>query len=147
MSVITENSKVKLHYTGKDSDGNIFDSTKAIEGTNFENREPLEVQLGIKALIPGFEKGLQGMKIGETKTITIPSDEAYGPVMEDNFQEINKDMIPPDAKEGQTLYAQGPQGSIQAVVKEIKESTVIIDGNHPLAGKDLTFDLDIVSVD
>jgi FKBP-type peptidyl-prolyl cis-trans isomerase SlpA len=147
MSVITENSKVKLHYTGKDSDGNIFDSTKAIEGTNFEDREPLEVQLGVKALIPGFEKGLQGMKIGETKTITIPSDEAYGPVIEDHFQEINKDMIPPDAQEGQTLYAQGPQGPIQAVVKEIKESTVVIDGNHPLAGKDLTFDLDIVSVD
>lgn len=146
MSVITENSTVKVHYTGKLSDGEVFDSSKAVEGNeNFTDKDPLDVELGKGMLIPGFEKGLQGMKEGESKTITIPSEEAYGPVREDHYQEIEKQYVPDTVKEGEMLQTQGPQGPMTVTVKEVKEKTVVLDANHPLAGKDLTFELEVVS--
>jgi len=146
MSVITENSKVEVHYTGKFTDGEVFDSSKAIEGTNFENKEPLKVELGKGQLIPGFEKGLQGMKEGETKSITIESKDAYGPIKEDHYQEVEKQYVPDTVKEGEVLQANGPQGPMTVKVKEVNEKTVILDANHPLAGKDLIFDLEVVSI-
>ena len=147
MSTVKEDSKVKVHYTGKFNDGEIFDSSKAVEGNDqFTDKDPLEVELGKGMVIPGFEKGLQGMKEGETKTITIPSDEAYGPVREDHFQEVEKQYVPDTVKEGEMLQANGPQGPMNVVVKEVKESTVVLDANHPLAGKDLVFDLEVVSI-
>jgi FKBP-type peptidyl-prolyl cis-trans isomerase SlpA len=146
MSVITENSKVKVHYTGKFSDGEVFDSSRAVEGTDFQDREPLEVKLGEGMLIPGFESGLQGMKEGETKTVTIKADDAYGPIREDHMQEVEKQYVPDTVKEGEMLQANGPQGMMTVTVKEVKEETVILDANHPLAGKDLTFDLEVVSI-
>ena len=147
MSVITENSTVKVHYTGKFDDGEVFDSSKAVEGSEqfTETRDPLDVELGKGMLIPGFEKGLQGMKEGETKTITIPSAEAYGEVKEDHFQEVEKEFVPDTVKVGEMLQAQGPQGPMTVTVKEVKEKTVVLDANHPLAGRDLTFDLEVVS--
>lgn len=146
MSVITENSTVKVHYIGKLSDGEVFDSSKAVEGNeNFTDKDPLDVELGKGMLIPGFEKGLQGMKEGESKTITIPSEEAYGPVREDHYQEIEKQYVPDTVKEGEMLQTQGPQGPMTVTVKEVKEKTVVLDANHPLAGKDLTFELEVVS--
>ena len=146
MSVITENSIVKVHYIGTFEDGEVFDSSKAVEGNeNFTDKDPLDVELGKGMLIPGFEKGLQGMKEGETKTITIPSDEAYGPVREDHYQEIDKEFVPDTVKEGEMLQTQGPQGPMTVTVKEVKEKTVVLDANHPLAGKDLTFELEVVS--
>jgi FKBP-type peptidyl-prolyl cis-trans isomerase 2 len=147
MSVVTENSKVKVHYTGRFSDGEIFDSSKAVEGHDgFTDKDPLDVELGKGMLIPGFEAGLQGMKEGETKTITITSDEAYGPIREDHFQEIEKALVPDTVKEGEMLQSQGPQGPMTVTVKEVKEDTVILDANHPLAGKDLVFDLEVVTI-
>lgn len=146
MSVVTEQSTVKVHYTGKFTNDEVFDSSKAVEGTDFIDREPLEVQLGQGMLIPGFEKGLQGMKEGETKTITIPSDEAYGPVKEDHFQEVEKQYVPDTVKVGEMLQANGPMGPMTVTVTEVKEETVILDANHPLAGKDLVFDLEVVSI-
>lgn len=147
MTLITENSKVKVHYTGKLADGEIFDSSKAVEGhEQFIDREPLDIELGKKMLIPGFEKALQGMAEGETKTVTIASADAYGDIKEDHFQEVPKEHVPEGVKEGDMLQADGPQGAMQVTVKEVKESTVILDANHPLAGKDLTFDLEVVAV-
>jgi len=148
MSVIKENSKVKIHYTGKFTDGEVFDSSKAVEGDEkfSEDREPLDVELGKGMLIPGFEKGLQGMKEGETKTISISADDAYGQPKDDHFQEVDREFVPDTVKEGEMLQAQGPQGPMTVVVKEVKEKTVILDANHPLAGKDLTFDLEVVSI-
>lgn len=146
MSIIKEDSTVKVHYTGKFSNNEVFDSSKAVDGTPFEDKDPLEVQLGKGRLIPGFEKALHGMSEGETKSVTIPSEEAYGPIREDHFQEIEKSMVPETVKEGESLQAQGPQGVMVVTVKEVKENTVVLDANHPLAGKDLIFDLEVVSV-
>ena len=136
--VITENSNVKIHYTGRLEDNTVFDSSNG--------RDPLAAQLGQGLLIPGFEKGLQGMKVGETKTITIPFTEAYGPVIEEMKQEVEKQYVPEGVEVGAQLTAQGPRGEIIVVVAEVKENTVVLDANHPLAGKDLIFDLEVVEV-
>ena len=148
MSVITENSKVKVHYTGKFTNGVVFDSSKSVEGDDkFTDKDPLEVELGKKLLIPGFETALQGMKEGETKTVTIEAKDAYGEILDDRFQEVEKSQVPPTVKEGELLQAEGPQGTMIVTVKEIKENTVVLNANHPLAGKDLVFDLEVVSIE
>jgi FKBP-type peptidyl-prolyl cis-trans isomerase 2 len=138
MSVIKENSSVKVHYTGRLTDNTVFDSSI--------NREPLEVKLGEGNLIPGFEKGLYGLSAGEKTTIRISPNDAYGQVMEERIQEVEKQYVPEDAYAGQELTAETPQGPITVVVKEIKENTVVLDGNHPLAGKELIFDLEVIEV-
>lgn len=135
---VTENSNVKVHYTGRLEDETIFDSS--------EGRDPLSVELGKGLLIPGFEKGLQGLKVGDKRTINIPSDEAYGPIRTEMTQEVEKQFVPEGVEVGQQLTAQGPQGPMMVTVVEIKETTVVLDANHPLAGKDLIFDLEVVEV-
>jgi FKBP-type peptidyl-prolyl cis-trans isomerase 2 len=135
---VTENSNVKVHYTGRLEDNTVFDSS--------EGRDPLSVELGKGLLISGFEKGLQGLKVGEKKTITIPSAEAYGPIREEMTQEVEKQYVPEGAEVGQQLTAQGPQGPMTVTVVDIKENTVVLDANHPLAGKDLIFDLEVIEV-
>jgi len=135
---IENNSFTKIHYTGKLEDGSVFDSS--------EGREPLEFVMGIGMIIPGLEKGLVGMNVGDKKTIKINSEEAYGPVHEQAIQEVPKDQFPADLelKEGMQLAAQGPHGAIPVIIREVKEDVIIVDFNHPLAGKDLTFDVEIV---
>ena len=135
---VNENSTVKVHYTGRLNDNTIFDSSV--------NREPLSAELGKGLLIPGFEQGLQGMKVGEKKNITIPASEAYGVSNPDMTQEVEKQYVPEGVQVGQQLTAQGPQGPIMVTFLEVKESTVVLDANHPLAGKDLIFDLEVVDV-
>src|SRR5690606_15849089 len=105
MSQVTGNETVKLHYTGKLEDGQIFDSS--IE------REPLEVKLGEGRLIPGFEKGLVDMKVKEKKTITIPKEEAYGEVQKELFQKVPNENLPPEIKPevGMGLVSKNPDGS------------------------------------
>jgi peptidylprolyl isomerase len=147
--MITENSKVKVHYTGRFSDGEVFDSSMIVEGNeNFkEKRDPIEVELGKGMVIPGFEKALQGMNEGDTKTVTIPCEEAYGPVEDDRLQEVKKEYVPENVEVGAMLQAQNELGqTMQVTVKEVKEDTVVLDANHPLAGKDLTFDLEVVTI-
>jgi len=112
----------------------------------FLDKEPLEVQLGKGLVIPGFEEALQGMKEGEAKTVTITSDKAYGPILSDRLQEVEKQYVPPTVNEGELLQADGPQGPMVVTVKEVKEETVVLDANHPLAGKDLVFELEVVSI-
>jgi FKBP-type peptidyl-prolyl cis-trans isomerase 2 len=135
---VNENSTVKVHYTGRLEDNTVFDSSI--------DREPLTAELGKGMLIPGFEQGLQGMKSGDKKTITIPAAEAYGPIREDMTQEVERQFVPEGVEAGQQLTANGPQGPIIVTVAEVKENTVILDANHPLAGKDLIFDLEVVEV-
>ena len=135
---VTENSNVKVHYTGRLDDNTVFDSS--------EGRQPLEVELGKGLLIPGFEKGLQGLKVGEKRTITIPYAEAYGPHREEMTQEVEKEFVPEGVEVGHHLTAEGPNGPMMVVVNEVKESTVVLDANHPLAGKDLTFDLEVIEI-
>ena len=148
MSVITEKSKVKVHYTGKFTDGVVFDSSKAVEGDDkFTDKDPIEVELWKQLLIPGFESALQGMKEGDTKTVTIGAKDAYGEILDDRFQEVEKYQVPPTVTEGEILQANGPEGTMVVTVKEVKENTVVLNANHPLAGKDLVFDLEVVSIE
>lgn len=141
MKIVEVNSSVTVNYTGRLADGSVFDSSLT------EGREPLKATLGQGSLIPGFEKGLLGMKEGDKKVVEISSDEAYGSTREDLVVEVPKDRVPETVSEGQMLQTMTPQGPMNVIVKEVKEDVVIIDGNHPLAGKDLIFDLELVSID
>jgi FKBP-type peptidyl-prolyl cis-trans isomerase 2 len=140
MKKIENGDNVSVNYTGRLEDGTIFDSSIT------EGREPLNVTLGQGMLIPGFEDGLIDMVVGETKTVEIEAENAYGDYNPMLISEIEKDRIPQDAKVGDMLQGQNQFGPINVLVKEIKDSTVVLDANHPLAGKKLIFDLEVVSV-
>lgn len=132
---------VKVHYTGKLEDGSIFDSSV--------NSEPLQFTLGDNMVIAGFDKAVVGMGLGESKTIGIPMDEAYGPYHSELVQEVNRTDIPTDMdlQVGQRLQAQREDGQLVVItVIEVSESTVKLDANHPLAGKDLFFDIELVEI-
>ena len=147
MGVITENSKVTVHYIGTLSDGQVFDASMPVEGDeNFKGGEPINVELGKKMIIPGFEEALKGMQEGDTKTVTILSEQAYGEVSSEHLHEIEKDRVPEGVKENDVLESQDGERKTKVIVKEVKENTVVLDANHPLAGKDLTFELKVVSV-
>ena len=141
MKKIDVNSTVSVNYTGKLEDGTVFDSSLN------PGREPLSATLGQGALIPGFEKGLLGMSIGESKTVNIPCVDAYGELNEQLVAEVPKDRVPEGVIEGQMLQTMTQQGPMNVVVKEVKDDVVILDANHPLAGKDLIFDLEVISID
>lgn len=133
--------RVKVHYTGKLEDGTVFDSS--LEG------EPLEFTIGSGEIIPGFEDEIIGMEEGEKKTFTIPTDKAYGPHREELMLTVGRDEFPPDIQpsEGQQLQLRQPDGRVfYVVVIEVNEKTVTLDANHPLAGKDLTFDVELVEI-
>jgi len=137
---ISEKTLVKLNYKGALDDGSVFDTS--------EGREPLEFIFGLGMIIPGLEDGIKGLKIGDKKSVKVSHDKAYGPVQAEAMQEVPKDQLPKDAplEVGMQLAAQGPQGVIPVTIAEIKEDIVVIDFNHPLAGKDLTFDVEILDV-
>jgi FKBP-type peptidyl-prolyl cis-trans isomerase SlpA len=140
MKKIELNSTVTVHYTGKLEDGTIFDSSLT------EGREPLSTTLGQGSLIQGFEKALIDMVEGEKKTVNIPSSEAYGDINPTLVAEVPKDRVPEGVEEGAMLQTMTQQGPMNVLVKEIKDDVVVIDANHPLAGKDLIFDLEVISV-
>ncbi len=141
MSKVKENDTVRVHYTGKLTTGEVFDSSR--------EREPLEVTLGEGRLIPGFEKGLIDMEVAEKKTITIPKEEAYGEVQKELFQELGRDQLPAEIKPevGMGLVARGQDGSERQLrITEVKDASIVVDANHPLAGQDLVFDLELVEI-
>lgn len=140
MKKVDVNSTVTVNYTGKLEDGSIFDSSLN------PGREPLSVELGQGALISGFEKGLIGMEEGEKKTINIPCAEAYGEFNEQLIAEVDKTQVPETIEVGQMLQTMTPEGPMNVTVKEVNDVTVILDANHPLAGKNLIFDLEVVSI-
>lgn len=132
---------VKVHYTGTLEDGTEFDSSRG--------REPLEFTLGSGNVIPGFENAISGMSAGEQKTVTIPCTEAYGPHNAEMVQDVPREAIPDDIdlQQGMVLNAQGPNGqTLSFTVVSFDESQVKVDGNHPLAGKDLIFALELVEI-
>jgi peptidylprolyl isomerase len=132
---------VKIHYTGKLDDGTVFDSSV--------NREPLEFTLSGGQVIPGFDEAVLGMSPGESKTQKIPMDQAYGPHREEMVLEISRQQIPPELEPevGQQLQVQQENGqTIPVFVTEVTESNVTLDANHPLAGEDLTFDIQLVEI-
>ncbi|GJM30142.1 MAG: peptidyl-prolyl cis-trans isomerase [Cyclobacteriaceae bacterium] len=135
------NDKVKVHYKGTLNNGEVFDSS--------EGRDPLEFTLGAGQIIPGFENAIIGMQAEESKTINIPAAEAYGEPKEELRQEVQKEQLPPEIKPevGLQLMSKAPDGQeIPLVVTEIKEDSIIVDSNHPLAGKDLTFEVTLISI-
>ena len=136
--MVKEGSKVKVHYTGKLEDGKVFDTSN--------DKEPIEVVLGEGLLIKGFEAGLLGMKSGEKKTIEVEPKDAYGDYVEGRIQEVEKSKLPEDIKVGMVLQATSEAGNMVILIKEIKDDTAILDANHPLAGRKLIFDLDVVEV-
>ena len=141
MSQVKENNTIKVNYTGKLSNGQIFDTS--------EGKEPIEFVLGQGRLIPGFEKGLIDMKLNEKKTIEIAKDQAYGDVNDNLIQEIKKTDLPQDMepKVGMGLVSKSPDGKeINLMVVEVKDESIVIDGNHPLAGHDLIFDVEVLEI-
>lgn len=141
MSQVKDNNTVKVHYTGKLSNGQVFDSS--------EGKEPLEFTLGKGQLIPGFEKGLIDMKLNEKKTITIAKEQAYGEIRDDLKREVKRSELPQDLtpEVGMGLVSTSPDGQETNLhVVEVKDESIVLDGNHPLAGKDLIFDLEVVGI-
>ena len=130
-----------VNYTGKLEDGSIFDTSKV------EGREPLKVTLGQGQLIQGFELGLQQMTIGESRTVEIDPENAYGIYNDFMVQEVPKEQMPGEVEVGMQLQAETQMGPVQFIVKEIKDESVILDANHPLAGKKLIFDLEVVDIE
>ena len=140
MKKVETTSKVKVHYTGRLEDGTVFDTSIA------EGREPLEVELGLGQLIKGFEAGLIDMSEGEKKTIEISVEDAYGDPRPEFINEVPKTNVPEGIQVGESLQGMGPQGPVNVQVIAVNEETVTLDANHPLAGKNLIFDLEVVSI-
>lgn len=141
MQQVKKGDTVKVHYHGKLEDGTTFDSS--------EGREPLEFEVGSGMVIAGFDDGVTGMQVGEKKTIHIPADEAYGPVQEEMIMEFPRDRFPADMtpEVGMQLNMSNGQGqNFPVVIVDVKDTVVILDANHPLAGKDLVFDLELVAI-
>ncbi|MDB5100977.1 MAG: peptidyl-prolyl cis-trans isomerase, FKBP-type [Cyanobacteria bacterium RYN_339] len=132
---------VKVHYTGRLDDGSVFDSSAG--------GDPIEFQLGAGTVIPGFDSGVAGLIVGEKRTVNIPAVEAYGPHHEEAVFVMPRDQFPPDlAPElGMQFRMQHPAGmTLDMTVIALEDEAVTLDANHPLAGKDLHFDLELVAI-
>lgn len=140
-SRIQNGSTVQLEYTLTDDKGTLLDTNK--------EKEPLIYTHGQGQIIPGLEKALSGLRVGDTKHVVVSSDEAYGPIRPDAFVEVPKERIPEKLQTvGAHLVGKGQNGQTRhAFVKEIKEKTIVLDTNHPLAGKALTFDVKVMGIE
>ncbi len=139
-NVVKDGTTVSLQYTLSGEDGKTIESNKG--------KEPLKYTQGSHQIVPGLEKGLAGMKMGEEKRVKVKPEEGYGPVDPKGFQEFPKEKIPSEGlKVGAVLMAKGPQGQqVPVRVHEIKDKTVVLDLNHPMAGKTLVFDVKVLDV-
>lgn len=141
MSQAKPGDSVKIHYSGTLDDGTPFDSSVG--------RDPLEFELGSGQVIPGFDRAVEGMSVGEQKTVNIPPEEAYGPHREQMVQEVPRTALPDDLepKEGMALRAQQPDGRvIDLTVTAVGDDSITVDGNHPLAGQALNFTIELVAI-
>lgn len=141
MSQVKSGDTVAIHYTGTLLDGTTFDSS--------EGREPLEFEVGSGMIIPGLDQALPGMEVGEKKVVKIACVDAYGPLNPEMRQAVPREGIPADIvlEVGTQLQMQTPDGqALPVMVVELDEATVTLDANHPLAGKDLQFDFEVVSI-
>jgi peptidylprolyl isomerase len=139
MTQAKKGDTVKVHYTGKLDDGTVFDSS--------QGREPLEFTIGQGQVIPGFEEAVTGMTPGEAKTTQIPVDKAYGPRHEEMVMEVPRTQFPADIEPeiGQKLQVGMQSGqTVVVTITEVKEDSITLDANPPLAGKDLIFDIELV---
>jgi peptidylprolyl isomerase len=141
MSQAKSGDTVKIHYTGTLDDGTEFDSSAG--------REPLEFAIGSGQVIPGFDSAVDGMTVGDSKTVTIPAGEAYGERHDQLVQEVPKTALPDDMKPeiGMQLQSQGPDGQVMNLqVTAVEVESITADGNHPLAGQALTFAIELVEI-
>ncbi len=139
-NVVKDGTVVSLQYTLSGEDGKTIESNKG--------KDPLKYTQGSHQIVPGLEKGLAGMKVGEERRVKVKPEEGYGPVDPKGFQEFPKEKIPSEGlKVGAVLMAKGPQGQqVPVRVHEIKDKTVVLDLNHPMAGKTLVFDVKVLDV-
>lgn len=137
---IKDGDTVRVHYTGTFSDGEVFDSSR--------DREPLEFTIGDESLISGFEDALLGHEKGDRFTVTIPADEAYGEHLDELIMEVPLSEVPEDIKPevGMMLQIATDDGDMEVQIVDVTDSAVVLDANHPLAGEDLTFDIEVVDV-
>lgn len=141
MQQVKNGDKVKVHYHGKLQNGETFDSS--------EGKDPLEFTVGGGQVIKGFDNGVMGMQVGDKRTVEIDVNDAYGEKNEEMIIEFPKTQFPPDMKPepGMQLMMNNGQGqSFPVLVKEVKEDSVLLDANHPLAGEDLIFDIELVEI-
>ena len=141
MQKVKTGDTVKVHYHGRLANGETFDSSAG--------RNPLEFEVGSGTVIKGFDNGVTGMQVGEKKTINIPVEDAYGPVNTDMLIEYPKDRFPSDLKvevDMPLMMSSASGEQFQVRVDEIKDDVIILDANHPLAGEDLIFDIELVEI-
>lgn len=141
MAQAKQGDTVNVHYTGKLNDGTVFDSS--------EGRDPLQFVIGEGHVIPGFEEAVTDMNPGDSKTVTIPANQAYGPRRDEMVLVLDKSQFPPeiDPEVGEQLEMRQPDGqSFIVTVTNVSSSDVTLDANHPLAGKDLIFDIQLVNI-
>lgn len=137
--MIQKGNTVKVHYTGKLEDNKVFDSSAG--------RQPIEFQVGNQQVIEGFESAVLGLNKGDKTTVTIESDKAYGDIRPELIMSVPKSQVPQDVAIGVQLQGVGQNGEpFNVTVREVNESTVTLDANHPLAGKKLIFDIEVVDV-
>lgn len=141
MTQVKSGDKVRIHYTGTLADGETFDSSAG--------RDPLEFVVGSGQIIPGLDQAMPGMTVGEKKVVAVPADQAYGQLDPNARQAVPRAEIPADIPLdlGTQLQVQTPQGQVMPVtVVDVTESEVTLDANHPLAGRDLTFAIELVEI-
>jgi FKBP-type peptidyl-prolyl cis-trans isomerase 2 len=141
MQQVKTGDKVKVHYHGKLTNGETFDSSTG--------RAPLEFEVGSGMVIKGFDVGVEGMTVGEKRTISIPVAEAYGPKNPEMLIEMPKDRFPSDMEieiDMPLMMSDGSGQNFQVTVTEVKDNSVVLDANHPLAGQDLVFDIELVEI-
>lgn len=141
MSAAKSGDTVHIHYTGKLEDGTQFDSS--------EGRDPLEFALGGGQVIPGFDSAVEGMAVGDKKSVTIQPEEAYGPRHDQLIQDVPRNQLPDDMTPavGMELQAQNETGEVMRFsITAVADETITVDGNHPLAGEALNFDIELVAI-
>ena len=141
MSQVKKGDTVRIHGAGTLADGSVFDSS--------EGREPLEFTFGAGQVIKGLEAGMEGMSLGESRVVEVPADQAYGPVHEEARQAVPRGELPEEIplEVGVQVHAHNERGQVMTLtIHEVSETHVVLDANHPLAGKDLTFAVELVSI-
>ena len=142
MQQVQNGDKIKVHYHGKLRSAETFASS--------EGRDPLEFTVGSGQVIKGFDEGVKGMKVGDKKTVEIHVNDAYGEKQQEMMIEFPKDQFPADMNPEvgmQLMMSNGSGQQFPVTVAEVKEGSVVLDANHPLAGQDLVFDLELVSIE
>jgi peptidylprolyl isomerase len=141
VTTATHGDTVKVHYTGTLDDGTVFDSSIG--------REPIEFTIGAQAVIRGFEAAVEGLAVGSKTTVVIGPEDAYGPRVDDKITTVERSRLPDDPAPavGMVLQAQAPDGIVLFTITDVTDDVVTLDANHPLAGKQLTFEIEVTEVE